>query len=1073
MIPMLQYPYNPAGTDATCVVRERYALSSNNNTYRCIVPELAPFFKVGLKVTKHPGAAPLREGKDYRLGGRYNDVDMIANSELYGVIEFINPEVLGEIEIEYSTIGSNFTQANNKILTYLVNYLIDPAVTHWQSILDRVTDFPMVDHRQHWADFVNKQYIANSIDGIEQAIRNKSSQNDTLSVAYLNNRITQLENIVNGSRFNEHIASLANPHKTTYAKVHALGANDSAVDAFKAYAATLKELADYINAAGLTQAELDEFMLKEGDNLIGNTLILKEGKAKIRSSGVTSEISLTDAGAVITCKGALKAGGDRNRNSPGKLALFKAGRNVLRVRSVGPGTDHDELTINDVVIIHIGNIRRYIKGIDFGNVYVTTGATTSAIMSGDGTAGKKLKVDVVYPVAANAVKGIGVIVQGYGDNEEAWGTAKALADLVSDLTGYVPVTRTINGHPLSADVILAADDFDLELTNNTTDAEKPISTQQAQLLSQYSAIVHQHTLAEVAIENASTTVTGVSLLYPDVLGSQSGAVAPGVYKAALDSLAKQAELLGNMIDRDSLPVNSLVGKLNVIPGTNAWDVTFNSRQTLYYDRALYDVDLPTFNLVTLFGAGNVANRQFYVYAKIVETGKATYEIRSSVRDNSDGYLLAGIFHTNDTAVIELIQSPTQSFGPFNELFDHINDPHAHEVGEEIKGDYGLGLVENYTSVNTINPFSPYAMLNEWEKPIGQTAGLEDAWKLSTEGDTVTLELTGPAVPAIHNSRISNVNMWDHQRVQPDGSKIAKLVVRTSSSKDPMNTSDPAVTQGLMILLGVTRQGNKDYSLAVEHIEESARVLTDRVSLVSGLDKSVLYTTTINDRYQLVETPTPVPFPKKYTVSWITSPSGSRSIEVVAEFGDAKMRGDKLSTRIQESQLQAQHPGNALAAFRSGRLGINCWLYQRTQLSIDEVTLNISKKRFITANVLTEAMRAGTGVRVLSGISGVGAKALPLPFGTSTGFVIQSINNWTDDTGGTLNDYSLENFTLLSNEGPGAPTLLELDSPSREMFYQQCTNTVTVLKNGTADRVAVATNFLSVGFVNHIDFNIID
>lgn len=1068
MIPMLQYPYNPAGTDATCVVRERIALSSNNNTYRCIVPELAPFFKVGLKVTKHPGAAPLREGKDYRLGGRYNDVDMIANSELYGVIEFINPEVLGEIEIEYSTIGGNFTQANNKILTYLVNYLIDPAVTHWQSILDRVTDFPMVDHRQHWADFVNKQYIANSIDGIEQAIRNKSSQNDTLSVAYLNNRITQLENIVNGSRFNEHIASLANPHKTTYAKVHALGANDSAVDAFKAYATTLKELADYINAAGLTQAELDEFMLKEGDNLIGNTLILKEGKAKIRSSGVTSEISLTDAGAVITCKGALKAGGDRNRNSPGKLALFKAGRNVLRVRSVGPGTDHDELTINDVVIIHIGNIRRYIKGIDFGNVYVTTGATTSAIMSGDGTAGKKLKVDVVYPVAANAVKGIGVIVQGYGDNEEAWGTAKALADLVSDLTGYVPVTRTINGHPLSADVILAADDFGLELTNNTTDAEKPISTQQAQLLSQYSAIVHQHTLAEVAIENASTTVTGVSLLYPDVLGSQSGAVAPGVYKAALDSLAKQAELLGNMIDRDSLPVNSLVGKLNVIPGTNAWDVTFNSRQTLYYDRALYDVDLPIFNLVTLFGAGNVANRQFYVYAKIVETGKATYEIRSSVRDNNDGYLLAGIFHTNDTAVIELIQSPTQSFGPFNELFDHINDPHAHEVGEEIKGDYGLGLVENYTSVNTINPFSPYAMLNEWEKPRGQTAGLEDAWKLSTEGDTVTLELTGPAVPAIHNSRISNVNMWEHQRLQEDGTRVAKLVVRTTSWKLPINTSDPAVTQGLMILMGMTSQGNKDYCLAMEHLLEGG-VLTDQWSLVSGLDKSVLFKTTMNDRYQFMESPIPVPFPKKYNIRWITAVGGARRIEITAEFGDAKARGDMLSGKIEESQLS----GNALEAFKSGRLGINCYLYQQTKVSVDEVTLNISKKRFITANVLTEAMRAGTGVRVLSGISSAGAKALPLPFGTSTGFVIQSINNWTDDTGGTLQDYHLDNFTLLGNEGPGAAAVQSIDQPSREMFYQQRYATVNVFKAGSIVETAVATNFLSVGFVNHIDFNIID
>lgn len=1068
MIPMLQYPYNPAGTDATCVVKERYALSSNNNTYRCIVPELAPFFQVGLKITKHPGAAPLREGKDYKLGGRYNDVNMIANSDLYGVIEFTNPETLGEIEIEYSTVGGNYIQANNKILTYLVNYLIDPAVTHWQNVLEKATDFPMVDHRQHWADFVNKQYIANSIDGIEKAIRVKSAENDTLSVAYLNNRITQLENIVNASRFNEHIASLANPHKTTFGKVHALGATASAVDAFKAFAGTLKELADYINAAGLTQAELDEFMLKEGDNLISNRLILKDGKAVIRSSGVESRISLSDTGLTIACKHMLKIGSDRNRNTPGVASTFKAGRNILKIRSNGVDLTKDDLTINDVVVIHIGNIRRYLKGIDFGNVYVTTGATPSAVMAGDGTAAKKLKVDVVYPVAAETVKGIGVIVQGYGNNDKAWGTAKALADLVSDLTGYVPVTRTINGHPLSADIVLTASDFGLELTDNTSDSEKPISLQQSQLLAQYSPTVHQHTLAEVAIENASTTVTGVTLLYPDALGLEAGAVAPSVYLTALDSLAKQAELLGNMIDRDSLPVNAMVGKLNVIAGTNAWDVTFNSRQTLYYDRALYDIEIQNFNLVTLFGAANVANRQFYVYAKIVETDKGAYEIKSVPRDNTDGYLLAGIFHTNDTGVIELVQSPTQSFGPFNELFDHLNDPHAHEVGPEIKGDYGLGLVENYTSVNTLNPFSPYAMINEWERPKGQTAGFDDAWKMSTEGDVIVIEVNGPPDPTIFNSRMSNVNMWEHQRLQPDGTKVASLVVRTSTTKVSANLADEAMTRGLMLLLGVTTSGNKDYCLALEHLLE-ASVLTDQWSLLSGLDKSVLFKSTKNDRYQFMETPTPEPFPKKYTVRWITATDGARHIEVVGEFGDAKLRGDMLSGLISESQLT----GNALEAFKSGRLGINCWLYQRTQLSIDEVTLNISKKRFITANVLTEAMRLGTGIRVMSGISHAGAKALPLPVGTSTGFVIQSINNWTDDTGGTLNDYSLENFTLISNEGPGAPAVLGIDSPSREMFYQQCTNTVTVLKGGAVNRIPVQTNFLSVGFVNHIDFNIID
>lgn len=1069
MTPLLQCPYNPTGTDATCVVRERYALSSSDNTYRCIVPEQAPFFKKGLKVIKHPGAAELREGVDYKLGWRYNDVAAIAESELYGVIEFINPETLGEIEIEYATIGSNFTRgAQNKLLTYLANHLIDPATTHWESVLEKVTDYPMVDHRQHWADFVNKQYIANSINGIEQAIRAKAVESDTLSVAYLNNRITQLENIVNASRFNEHIASLANPHKTTALKVNALPATNAAVDAFKVYASTLKELADYINAAGLTQAELDAFMLKEGDNLIGNKLVLKDGVAKLRSDGITSEISLLDGGIVISCKGVNKVGADRQRNKAGKNAIIRAGNNVLKVRSNGVNPTKDDLTINNVVIIHIGNIRRYIGEVDFGTVYVTTTATPTANMTGDGTASKKLKVDVVYPIATGAVKGIGVIVQGYGDNEDAWGTAKSLADLVSDLSGYVPVTRTINGHPLSADVVLTAADFDLELTNNTTDAEKPISTQQAALLSQYSNIVHQHTLAEVAIENASTTVTGVTLLYPDVLGQEAGAVAPGAFKAALDSLAEQARLLADMIDRDSLPVNSMVGKMSVTRGVAAWSVVFNSSQTLYYDRALYDVTPPDLNLVPLFGASNVANRQFYVYAKVVEPGKATYEITNAARENADGYLLAGVFRTDDTGVVDAIQDATQSFGPFNELIDHVNDPRAHEVGDAIKGDYGLGLVENFASVNTINPFSPYAIVNEWERPIGQTAGHDDDWKLSPEGDTADLFLTGPDIPVVVASRVARINMWEHQRTQPDGSKVARLVVRTSSAKVPTNTSDNAVTCGMALCLGLVRAGAKDYGLNLEHLNE-AGLIVDQWSLVAGTDKSVLAKGTLNDKYALIEAAAALPFHKEYVVTWVTPTVGSRYIQVITAFGDMKARGDLLSGKLLESALT----GNALAAFKSGRFGLNPWLYQNTKVSIDEVTLNISKKKFITANVLTEAARVGSGVRAISGVLAANARTVPLPFGCATGFAITGINSWTDDTGGSLSKFWVHNFTTLGNEGPGAAALGEVDSPSRSMFYQQLTCTVGVLKAGVVTQLAVPANYLSVGFINHIDFNIVE
>jgi len=45
-----------------------------------------------------------------------------------------------------------------------------------------------------------------------------------------------------------------------------------------------------------------------------------------------------------------------------------------------------------------------------------------------------------------------------------------------DLSGYVPTTRTVNGHALSADVSITKSDVGLANADNTSDANKPVST---------------------------------------------------------------------------------------------------------------------------------------------------------------------------------------------------------------------------------------------------------------------------------------------------------------------------------------------------------------------------------------------------------------------------------------------------------------------------------------------------------------------------------------------------------------------------------------------------------------------
>lgn len=45
-----------------------------------------------------------------------------------------------------------------------------------------------------------------------------------------------------------------------------------------------------------------------------------------------------------------------------------------------------------------------------------------------------------------------------------------------DLSGYVPTSRTVNGHALSADISVTKTDLGLANVDNTADADKPVST---------------------------------------------------------------------------------------------------------------------------------------------------------------------------------------------------------------------------------------------------------------------------------------------------------------------------------------------------------------------------------------------------------------------------------------------------------------------------------------------------------------------------------------------------------------------------------------------------------------------
>jgi len=95
-----------------------------------------------------------------------------------------------------------------------------------------------------------------------------------------------------------------------------------------------------------------------------------------------------------------------------------------------------------------------------------------------------------------------------------------IAAISSALAGKVPVTRTINGSALSADVTLSKTDIGLGNADNTSDAAKPLSSAAVSALAGKAALSHTHA-------GLVTTVRGTVNGHTDV-GSAAGAPPPVV-----------------------------------------------------------------------------------------------------------------------------------------------------------------------------------------------------------------------------------------------------------------------------------------------------------------------------------------------------------------------------------------------------------------------------------------------------------------------------------------------------------------------------------------------------------------
>lgn len=1084
----VRYPYDPTGLDDGNIIKgERFSLSSLDNTFRCIVPQLAPFFRHGLQVVHWPSGKELTEGKDYYLVSHSNLSSEIADLPLFGIIAFINPELAGEIEVkQYRTIGGNWIDVHKAVFEKLANYLTDPAQVSWVAVLDELDALPAIDHDQHWNDFTNTNAIAAAINRITAAMQTKSETAGTSEISALEQRLIALQDLVASTEFDKHIIDVLNPHSMKASDVLALPAGDTAVDAFKMFGMELLEFVDFIKSKQFSTEDYKNYLAKYDATSTDFRFELEDGQAVIGNSTLQAAISIDGFAFNVKMMRGGRLGADMARGIAGKTVTLQAAKNTLKIVSKGPEYDEDSLLINDKIVIHIGNIRRHINNFTAGYFYATVSDSATVDISGDGSDANPIRLEALYNTNPQAAHTIGMIATSYGASTSLYAASSLLAGLASSFVGFVPKTRLVCGHALSGDVTITNKDIGLGNADNTADIDKPVSLSQQLLLDSYSEIDHIHTLDELNVPYSTYESEGILYLKSANFG-QGDAVTPSVFKDVVTKLNNWRAMMDTMVDADAIAIMALYTGTEVtsyletledptyIPTvTEQWSFVVGGDGLMCYNGQIYTAIGETFSMYTLLGKVPPADTETYLYAKVNndDTHTFSYIYSKELLGTTDTRILAAVIKPGATSVETLYYPSMQSFGDVADIADHIADYDAHQVELPFNA-LNIRMIDDKTTSHSISPLSPWSLANDSTTVFldKAAAGVMLGVDMSEGILTVDTASMGANATAWKYGVMGNVNMWDHVTELDATYLYAELKMLVHHKVTSDSQLDVAARAICPILGGMTNALGQTSAIIMAPAGSASDTAPYRTIMpyLKFSDRGTVSTFTGTyqggDPYDMEvglganAGVTPV----LYTVQWrINRATGARSIAISGRFGELKNKGDFLSAAIYENDLTlASH----LEAFASGKFG---WaIGGHGQSKIWTVAkLNQDGDRYASTNMLIEAMATNTKLKVLIGVASAGC--IPMPAGCSKALVIKTINSWT--AADPLTDmYSLSWWRSGNNNADSINEIYMYGST--DPLWRLVQGTMVSINAGVFTNNPATVRYMVLGIPNPIEVNL--
>lgn len=233
--PSIYFPgFDPLGIAISNLIPgERFTIASGNATeYTTIIPSYAPFFlESAVFEKKNPDQSwsVLQLGEDYYYSYPFLSAQRATSKAVAGGLTFTDPSFLGEVRLNYQTVGGSWVtkQAQNDLI--LATRLGNPGAVAWEQVANYSGPFPEVVGPWNQTDPTTAQEALVGVLALRQAVVDKA---------------IELHQTVDSS----HLADYENPHGLTKAQVGLSLVRDIA-SATNAQALNDDENNKYINAA--------------------------------------------------------------------------------------------------------------------------------------------------------------------------------------------------------------------------------------------------------------------------------------------------------------------------------------------------------------------------------------------------------------------------------------------------------------------------------------------------------------------------------------------------------------------------------------------------------------------------------------------------------------------------------------------------------------------------------------------------------------------------------------------------------------------------------------------------------